>query len=458
MTTTSSRDWQGGQLVAHNRLNLSCGLTEFPLEILDFADSLEILDLSNNCLQTLPEAFQRLQNLKIVFFTNNNFQDFPAVLAACPQLSMVSFKGNQLTEIAEKRLPPMLRWLILTNNQLETLPTDIGHLQQLQKLMLSGNQLQSLPDTMANCHNLELIRLAANRLTALPDWLLKLPRLAWLAYGGNPCSPVPSTTAVPLLSTADICLEKQLGQGTSGVVYKGTWTQPTTPAAVNLAANGEGDADAIPPVRTIALKRFKSEMTSDGRPVDEIQAALAAGIHPNLVSVLGQLEVPPGESPGLIFSFIAEAYRKLGNPPSLDSCTRDTYPSETAFTPPVVWQIAKGIAAATAHLHSQGICHGDLYAHNILVTEAGDSILSDFGAASFYNRADKAMARSLQAIEIRAFGCLLEELLDRCPLTHIDSALDQEKVAQLCRLQQDCMHLDPQKRPAMEDILQVFNK
>ncbi|HEY9735528.1 MAG TPA: protein kinase, partial [Trichocoleus sp.] len=48
------------------RLTLAGGLTEFPAEILDLADSLEILDLSNNQLRSLPDDFAKLQNLKIV--------------------------------------------------------------------------------------------------------------------------------------------------------------------------------------------------------------------------------------------------------------------------------------------------------------------------------------------------------------------------------------------------------
>ena len=37
---------QAGQLKGAKRLDLAAGLTQFPLEILDLADSLEILDLT----------------------------------------------------------------------------------------------------------------------------------------------------------------------------------------------------------------------------------------------------------------------------------------------------------------------------------------------------------------------------------------------------------------------------
>jgi len=49
-----------GELIGTKQLKLSCGLTEFPLEILDLADTLEFLDLSNNKLENLPNDFGKL--------------------------------------------------------------------------------------------------------------------------------------------------------------------------------------------------------------------------------------------------------------------------------------------------------------------------------------------------------------------------------------------------------------
>ena len=69
----------------------------------------------------------------------------------------------------------------------------------------------------------------------------------------------------------------------------------------------------------------------------------------------------------------------LGKPPSLDSITRDTYPPAAAFGGLFIRRVARSIAAALAHLHSRGLAHGDMYAHNILVADSGEAKLSDFG-------------------------------------------------------------------------------
>ena len=84
-------------------------------------------------------------------------------------------------------------------------------------------------------------------------------------------------------------------------------------------------------------------------------------------------------------------------------------------------RIASGIASVAEHLHRQGITHGDLYGHNILWNEHGDCLLGDFGAASFHATSDSLESRALQRIEVRAFGVLLGELLER-----IESGLSDE--------------------------------
>ena len=177
---------RAGALAGARRLQLRCGLTEFPREIFSLADSLEILDLSGNSLSSLPEDLPRLAKLRVLFCSNNAFTELPEVLGRCPQLSMVGFKAGRVARVSGAALPPLLRWLILTDNEIAELPAEIGRCHLLQKCALAGNRLTGLPAEMAACHKLELLRLSANRFSALPAWLLDLPRLTWLGFGGNP--------------------------------------------------------------------------------------------------------------------------------------------------------------------------------------------------------------------------------------------------------------------------------
>ena len=424
------KDLRAGKLAGLRRLSLAAGLTEFPAEIFTLADTLEVLDLSGNHLSTLPPDLPRLHRLRVLFCANNEFVSVPEVLGRCPQLSMVGFKANKIRTLPAAALPPALRWLILTDNQLEALPPEIGRCRQLEKLLLAGNQLRQLPAELAQCTRLALLRVAANQLPALPAWLLAMPRLAWLACAANPfCAAAEAAVvaryAVPAIAWPELAVAQQLGEGASGVIYRARW----------LRAN---------PVE-VAVKLFKGAVTSDGLPHSELAACLGAGPHPNLIAVKGKVSQHPAGAEGLVLELIDPAYGNLAGPPSLATCTHDVYAPGTTFTLAAALRLAHGMAAAAAHLHAQGILHGDFYAHNILATPTGAALLGDFGAASFFDPAGPP-ALALQRLETRAFGCLLEELLAHCP------AGDAAPRAALADLQRRCTQPTVAARPLLAEI------
>jgi serine/threonine protein kinase len=335
-----------------------------------------------------------------------------------------------------------LRWLILTYNQIAELPASIGSCALLQKLMLAGNRLASLPEAMVGCVGLEMLRLSANRFEALPDWLLQLPRLAWLAFGGNPVSSAPRGLGSPVARVrwADIELGAKLGEGASGVIYQGHWRP--SPALAG---------------RSVAVKLFKGAVTSDGFPADEMAACLAAGNHPNLIGVVGEITGHPAGTGGLVMPWIEPEFKNLAGPPNLTTCTRDIYPDKQRFALPLTLGLVAGLARAAEHLHARGILHGDFYAHNVLYHPSGACYLGDFGAASFYRPqqhgagAVKAV-NAFEAVEVRAFGCLLGELLERC-VTEVGAHSFQSLTALHAR----CLAPEVATRPTFAEITQALD-
>ncbi|MFJ2321675.1 leucine-rich repeat-containing protein kinase family protein [Pseudomonas sp. NPDC087817] len=425
---------RAGELSGITRLDLACGLTEFPSQIFDLADTLEVLNLSGNALSSLPDDLHRLTRLRVLFCSDNQFTELPACLGQCAALSMIGFKANRIVEVPGAALPPLLRWLILTDNCIETLPDELGERPYLQKLMLAGNRLQSLPVSLSGCHRLELIRIAANHLTELPPALLTLPSLTWLAYAGNPLeteADAAALEATPLIDWSALRLEQQLGEGASGVISRAIW---------QLADGSQ---------QPVAVKLYKGEMTSDGSPLHEMNACITAGLHPNLIRVEGRIHGHPDGQQGLVMQLIDPSFHNLAALPSLASCSRDVYAEDCRFTAEVALSIAKGIAAAAEHLHQQGITHGDLYGHNILLNDQGECLLGDFGAASFHATTDSVETRALQRIEVRAFGILLGELLAR-----IDSGLSDEQRVLLEALEQRCCQADVLARPGFSEVVQ----
>lgn len=322
---------RAGTLANTKQLSLrNADLSALPLELVSLASTLEHLDLSGNArLSRLPSPdafpYAAFTKLKIIFFSDCSFVNFPAELALFPAASMLSFRGNGMGYIPTGALPTHLRWLILTNNKLPALPEDIGRCAQLEKVMLAGNQLTSLPASMAQCTRLALLRISCNELATIPEWLWAMPRLAFLAFSGNPCTPsstdAPSTTRD--IPASALTMGAVLGSGASGIISQATWESAA-----------------------VAVKVFKSaSITSDGSPADEMRAALLAGRHSNLVSVLGRL-VDPNGPPGIILELVPSTYTVLGGSPSFDSCTRDVYAPDARLGTASARVLLRGIAAA----------------------------------------------------------------------------------------------------------------
>ncbi len=422
---------RSGALVGAKRVKLACGLEIFPQELFTLADTLEVLDLTDNKLSELPENFGAFKKLKILFLSNNNFTELPTVLVECPNLSMIGIRNNQINAVAENSLPLSTRWLILTDNEIEKLPNSMGDLSLLQKCMLSGNKLTSLPESISKCHNLELLRIAVNNFTALPSFLLALPKLSWLAYSGNPfCEKHPDyDTPLEEIAWEDLEVKEVLGEGASGLISKALY---------------EGEE--------VAIKVFKGEITSDGLPQEEMDINISMGQHPHLVDVLARVTAHPEGKDVLMLELIPSHFFNLGLPPTLETCSRDVYPVGFNLSLSHTLKILQGIADASTHMHTRGIMHGDLYAHNIMIDAEANSILGDFGGASFFEPKEVEIRNGLERLEVRAFGCFIEELLE---LSKQDSS-DTHIRKMLITLQNRCMLEVTHERPLFEEIKQIL--
>jgi hypothetical protein len=349
------------------------------------------LNLPDCGLSSLPDNLgAHLPNLSILFAPQNSFEELPAVIGSCPNLQMISFKSNGMKRIHPEALQSQMRWLILTDNCLEELPKEVGRCSILQKLMLAGNQIHTIPEEISNCTKLELVRLAANQLVEPPMALLNLPSLTWVALSDNPflaqvvASSALSTT-LPVLEGIDEEGGTILGQGASGTTRQVLWMD-----------------------KPVAVKTYLGTMTSDGNPQHEKKLALVASGIPSdfLIQVLGQT------SDGSLVMELLQNYEALAGPPSMESCSRDVYDQKAAsMSPKRALRMVNGLLAVLVQLHEKGICHGDFYGHNILVSNRKNTTvkLSDFGAAFFYDK-NAEYGSLMEQIEMRAFAVLVEEV------------------------------------------------
>lgn len=451
------------QSLCHEEIkrDLACqGLTAVPAEVFQMR-SLRILNLMGNSLTFLPSEIGQLSQLEILGLKDNRLTALPASI-------------GDLTGLVA---------LYVTNNGLTNLPPSIGRLVNLRKFQASFNDLQALPEEMGNMRSLELFRAAGNpKLLSIPVSLARAPSLTWLSLGGSKfCDAFSRNTLGPpekdgaqwwameghrggrgacargrsidhdTSNTTTECtggryievppsiprktlqLERKLGDGASGEVFLSEWENGTAAA---LSASSASWKRRLTPQKKkkakeqVAVKIFRHDVSPDGRAIDELEV-LCLLEHPNLSKARALVVEDEGEAGRGGLRSGTEGLRPIGvvmdlvpgqamaAKPDHTSMLRCRWEEGRLYSHAVVLRIAHNLAAALMHLHAKGIFHGDVYAHNCVVDEEGNTTLLDYGAAFLYSvgegggREEGMEGLDLEKLEVRAFGLLLADLLPR---------------------------------------------
>ena len=128
------------------------GWSEIDSTVFSMVQQIEILDVSFNQMETLPDEIGLLK--KMTIFN-----------CACNALTQIPSSIGRLRKLKE---------LKLNGNKVSTLPIEIRDCHRLCKLYLNENRLETLPDSIGDCSNLSEINLQNNSLHSLPFSLVKL--------------------------------------------------------------------------------------------------------------------------------------------------------------------------------------------------------------------------------------------------------------------------------------------
>ncbi|CAJ1446023.1 unnamed protein product, partial [Effrenium voratum] len=155
-------------------------------------ETLKELDLQENCLEFLPDAFgEKLPRLRKLRLSQNQLQLLPRSMGKLQKLQALQVEGNLLT-----RLPDFSKSLVdlqLEENRLEALPQSFGSLEALQRLSLDFNRLRFLPESFGSLRSLQKLRLVQNQLEALPWSFGQLGALKDLWLSGNLLEQLPGS-------------------------------------------------------------------------------------------------------------------------------------------------------------------------------------------------------------------------------------------------------------------------
>ena len=158
---------------------------------------------TGNFIAALPESIGQLENLERLEAPVSTLKYIPESFGHLPRLQHADFARCQLTALPSSigdRLVS-LTYLKLSQNTLESLPSSIGLIPNLEELYVDRNRLCTLPDSMRHLNKLKMLDLFRNCLQEMPHFVMELPSLTELDLEGNPfVEALPDDTVIVLAS------------------------------------------------------------------------------------------------------------------------------------------------------------------------------------------------------------------------------------------------------------------
>lgn len=129
------------------------GWTELPARIGELRQLRGLYFFGAKNLHSLPDELGQLVELESFYAVNCGIRSIPPALVQLPKLTGLSLSGNAVTQFPVPSSP--LERLELQNNQLTTLPAEVGQLTTLRNLAIYKNPLESLP-SLSNVKDVDI--------------------------------------------------------------------------------------------------------------------------------------------------------------------------------------------------------------------------------------------------------------------------------------------------------------
>merc|ERR1711892_76808 len=162
-------------------------------QIADLSETLKVLHLQKNKIQSLPSELGCLRLLELLMLSENSLLSLPDSLANLQRLKRLDLGHNKV----EGTLPPVIYQLhsivqlFLNYNKITQLQPGIANLRHLVTLDLSHNKLTTIPDEIGELTSLSSLTLANNHIVAIPDTLTKCAQLTQFDIAHNSLAALP---------------------------------------------------------------------------------------------------------------------------------------------------------------------------------------------------------------------------------------------------------------------------
>ncbi len=163
----------------------------------DLNEEVEALDLQDQLFDTIPSEIFNYPNLKVLILgkqvgSRKNIDTIPPQIGQLQQLEYLHLKGCAITSLPpEIGMLANLKYLNLRSTNLQTFPPEISQLSNLLQLDASYLKLPVFPPEILSLSNLTHLYLGVNNIAEIPSEIGKLSNLIYLDLICNQLQVIP---------------------------------------------------------------------------------------------------------------------------------------------------------------------------------------------------------------------------------------------------------------------------
>lgn len=152
------------------------------------AAALALAALAAGCFDEPTPAYKTVPPEARVYLSDRGLKDLSScadALKAGPIIDYMNLDRNELETFPSELVGLVgLKWLRLNDNNLTSIP-DLSALKSLRRIYLRGNRLDSVPETLKDLPSLTDVDLSFNPIAEIPQWLAEKKGLVGLSFNGT---------------------------------------------------------------------------------------------------------------------------------------------------------------------------------------------------------------------------------------------------------------------------------
>jgi hypothetical protein len=147
---------------------------------------------SKTSFYSIEDALKNKNTALKISAVDNNISTIPNDIGLLKKLTFLDLERNQITELPEGFfMLSKLQELYLPVNKLKEIPAEIISLKFLRILGLDSNEFDEFPNSICNLKNLEALDLGNNNIKEIPSCITNLKKLRILILQNNEISELP---------------------------------------------------------------------------------------------------------------------------------------------------------------------------------------------------------------------------------------------------------------------------